>query len=133
MPREWVDIPEWAGDYYLAVQVNLSEGWLRVWGFATHQKLKESGNYDKSDRAYCLDGSELLENLNIMWAARKRNIPVKAPIEPLTQLADAEAESLVSKATSLYFPRLQIAFPQWAAMLASAKWRQQLYEERLGK
>jgi len=31
VPQEWVDIPEWAADYYLAVQVNPDSGWLRIW------------------------------------------------------------------------------------------------------
>jgi len=26
VPQEWVDIPEWAADYYLAVQVNPDSG-----------------------------------------------------------------------------------------------------------
>ncbi|MEL7245838.1 MAG: DUF1822 family protein, partial [Cyanobacteria bacterium J06573_2] len=31
IPQEWVDIPNWAGNYYLAVQLNLEENWLRIW------------------------------------------------------------------------------------------------------
>ncbi len=31
VPQEWVDIPSWAGDYYLAVQVQPEQGWLRIW------------------------------------------------------------------------------------------------------
>ena len=34
VPQEWVDIPELAADYYLAVQVNFEDRWLRVWGFS---------------------------------------------------------------------------------------------------
>lgn len=36
---EWVDIPSWAADYYLAVQVNSEDCWLRIWGYTTHKKL----------------------------------------------------------------------------------------------
>ena len=37
VPQEWIDIPSWAGEYYLAVQVNPDDRWLRVWGIATYQ------------------------------------------------------------------------------------------------
>ncbi|NJL10115.1 MAG: DUF1822 family protein, partial [Calothrix sp. SM1_7_51] len=32
IPQEWVDIPNWAAHYYLAVQLDLAKRWLRVWG-----------------------------------------------------------------------------------------------------
>ncbi|MDY6899591.1 MAG: DUF1822 family protein, partial [Cyanobacteriota bacterium] len=43
VPREWVDLPQWVGDYYLAVEINLEQCWLRICGYTTHQQLKEVG------------------------------------------------------------------------------------------
>ena len=40
VPQEWIDIPSWVGDYYLAVEVDPDEKWLNIWGYATHQMLK---------------------------------------------------------------------------------------------
>lgn len=40
VPQEWVDIPSWAGDFYLAVQVKPDGEWVRFWGYTTHQELK---------------------------------------------------------------------------------------------
>lgn len=40
VPREWVDLPQWLGDYYLAVEINLEQCWLRICGYTTHQQLK---------------------------------------------------------------------------------------------
>src|SRR5689334_13754739 len=55
VPQEWIDIPSWVGDYYLAVEVDTDDHWLNIWGYTTHQMLKSEGRYDPSDRAYCLD------------------------------------------------------------------------------
>ncbi|MBV9386644.1 MAG: DUF1822 family protein, partial [Chroococcidiopsidaceae cyanobacterium CP_BM_ER_R8_30] len=54
VPQEWVDIPSWVADYYIAAQVNPDDGWVRIWGYTTHQQLKTSGSYDSGDRTYCL-------------------------------------------------------------------------------
>src|SRR5579883_2284409 len=57
VPQEWIDTPRWAGDYYLAVQVNPEGDWLRVWGYTTHEQLKTQGHYDADDRTYCLNAT----------------------------------------------------------------------------
>ena len=54
VPAEWVDIPQWAADYYLAVQLNPDSGWLRLWGYATHKQLKYQCQYDRIMRTYSL-------------------------------------------------------------------------------
>jgi Protein of unknown function (DUF1822) len=135
VPQEWVDIPEWAGDYYLAVQVNLEDGWLRVWGFTTHRKLKNQGRYDPIDRTYSLDIEDLFENLNSMWVARKFGHAETAEIQPLPTLSDRPIERLFAElsSNSAYSPRLKVPFAQWGAILASEDLRKQLYDRRIGK
>lgn len=58
VPQEWVDIPSFAADYYLAVQVNLEadedECWIKVCGFTTHRLLKNFGRYNSAERTYVL-------------------------------------------------------------------------------
>ena len=71
IPQEWVDIPDWIGDYYLIVQVNLDDGWLRIAGFTPHRRLKEQGQYDWRDRTYCLDESDWIADLNVLWVSQQ--------------------------------------------------------------
>ncbi len=135
VPQEWVDIPELAADYYLAVQVNLEDKWLRVWGFTTHRKLKKQGRYDASDRTYSLDKEDLFENLNVLWVSQELCREEKAFIEPLPSLSPSQIERFLTQLgqPSLYSPRLKIPFAYWGAILASDNLRQQLYQRRLGK
>ncbi len=130
---EWLDIPNWAADYYLAVQVNPDDCWLRVWGYATHKKLKQSGQYDSIRRTYSLRRDELIEDLNVMWVARELGCDRRAEIKPLPTLLPAQAERLftqLSQKTS-YSSRLEVPFEIWAALLAIHEWRQELYNRRV--
>jgi Protein of unknown function (DUF1822) len=133
--QEWVDIPELAGDYYLAVQINLEGGWLRVWGFTTHRKVKTEGKYDTRDRAYSIDSEDLFENLNALWVSLKLCQGEKGLIEPLPTLSHNQIERLLTELgkPSLYSPRLKVPFAEWGAFLAADNLRQQLYFRRMGK
>ena len=129
---EWVDIPSWAADYYLAVQVNPDDCWLRVWGYATHKKLKQAGQYNTIRRTYSLGREELIEDVNVMWVARELGQDQRAVVKPLPTLSPAQAERLLeqlSQKTS-YSPRLEVPFENWGALLASDEWRQALYNRR---
>ncbi len=133
VPQEWVDIPSWAGDYYLAVQVNPDGGWLRVWGYATHEMLKSKGIYDELERCYCLRREDAIENLNVMWVAVEVGADERIPVKPLPVLHAMPAENLLAQLSrpSPYSPRLDVGFEQWGALLDSASWRQQLYKRRM--
>lgn len=133
VPAEWVDIPSWTADYYLAVQVNPDDYWLRVWGYATHKKLKQVGQFDRIRRTYSLQPEELIEDLNIMWAARELGCDRKATIEPLPSLSPARAQSLLEQLSQKtpYSPRLEVPFAMWGTLLASDEWRQELYNRRV--
>ena len=50
VPQEWIDIPALRADYYLAVQVNVDAGYIRIWAYTTHQQLKNNGCFDPMDR-----------------------------------------------------------------------------------
>lgn len=129
----WVDIPNWAADYYLAVQVNPDDCWLRIWGYTTHKKLKQVGQYNSIKRTYLLEPEELNEDLNVMWVAREFGCDRKAAIKPLPSLSPAQAQSLLeqlSQKTSLS-PRLEVPFQDWEALLMSDEWRQELYNRRV--
>lgn len=133
VPQEWVDIPGWVADYYLAAQVNLDEQWVRIWGYTTHQQLK-TGQYDAGDRTYCLDASGLIQDLSVLWVARQLcpQEPTRATVTPLSALPLAQAENLLQRLSnpSVTAPRLAVPFELWAALLEHSGWRQRLYERR---
>jgi hypothetical protein len=139
VPQEWVDIPSWAGDYYLAVQVQQEQeqGWIRVWGYTTHAELKQTGTYDASDRTYGLEADQLTQDLNALsvtltfcGAAQPR-----AAIAPLPELPVGQANALIQRLgqSGGMFPRLALPFPLWAALIEQDSWRQQLWQQRTGQ
>lgn len=136
VPQEWIDIPNWAGDYYLALQINLDAGEVRVWGYATHEQFKARGRYDQGDRTYSLDETELITDLSALTIARQLcpQEPTRAMITPLPFLPLSQAESLLERLGNAAnpIPRLSVPFPLWGALLAHSGWRQQLYQRRLG-
>lgn len=132
VPQEWVDIPGWAADYYLAVQINPDDGWLRLWGYATHRQLKHPENYNRFDHTYCLEGQDLIPDLDVLWIALDLGADEKAVVKSLPILSVREAEKLMQQLSrsSPCSPRLKINFEQWGALLENDTWRQQLYEQR---
>ncbi|MBD2002739.1 MULTISPECIES: DUF1822 family protein [Cyanophyceae] len=137
VPQEWVDIPSFAADYYLAVLINLEgdedDCWMGVCGFATHRQLKYKGRYNSSDRTYVLSAENLTENLTVMQVTL--GLRMQEEIPELPTLSEAEAKKLLQllSDSSIYSPRLRVDVPfeQWAALLVDDKWRQQLYNRRM--
>ena len=135
VPQEWVDLPNWAADYYIAVKVNPEEGWAELWGYTTHQQLKEQGHYDVSERTVGLNEEELSQNLNVLWTTMEycAGLQTQAAVQPVAELSSQQADNLVQRLakTSVAFPRLSVPFSQWGALLNDDLWRSQLYQQRL--
>ncbi|MBO0349304.1 DUF1822 family protein [Phormidium pseudopriestleyi FRX01] len=139
VPQEWVDHPNWLGDYYLPIIVSLDGDedncWIEVVGFATHQQIKTEGNYDANTRIYGLEMTDFIPELTVMEITR--GLQVRAPIPPLPVLSEVEAKKWVQILgnPSIYSPRLQgeIPFETWAALLDNQEWQQQLGDRRMGK
>ncbi|MGK7898371.1 MAG: DUF1822 family protein [Xenococcus sp. (in: cyanobacteria)] len=136
VPQEWIDIPEWVGDYYLGVQVNLDSGFIRVWGYTTHQKLKTTATYDHRDRSYTIDGSDLIDDLNALWVARELcpDEVTTVAISEITEISTTQAENLIQRLGNQenLLPRLNIPFPLWASLIKNDAWRNNLVEKRRG-
>lgn len=132
VPREWVDIPDWAAHYYLVIQLDLEERWLKVLGYATHEQLQNEGKYDPMDRTICLDRESLIEDLNVMLITQELSTSFSLVVKPLPSLSNQKVEALLNHLSqpSCYSPRLNIPFEQWAALVANPTWRQQLYHRR---
>ncbi|MDZ8185746.1 MAG: DUF1822 family protein [Nostoc sp. ChiSLP02] len=136
IPQEWVDIPEWVADYYLAVQFNPDEGWMRVFGYTTHQQVKTLGVYDAGDRTYSLEFEDLIPDLNVLWVNRQFHTEEtrRVPVEPLPPLPQTQANNLLARLSNadIKFPRLEVPFSLWASLIVHGGWRQRLYELRQG-
>ncbi len=136
VPQEWVDIPEWVGDYYLAVQVNPDEGWIRVYGYTTHHKIKNLGVYNANDRTYSLESEDWIEDLNVLWLSRQfyPQEVTRADIALLSPLPQSQAENLLQRLGNpdIKFPRLEVPFSTWGGLVSHGGWRQKMYELRQG-
>ncbi|WP_414575861.1 DUF1822 family protein [Anabaena sp. CCY 9402-a] len=136
VPQEWVDIPSWVADYYVAVQVNIEDGWVKIWGYTTHLELKQQGNYNGGYRTYSLDIENLTRDINLLWITKELcpDVVTKTEIEPLTSLPLTQANNLLVRLgnPALAFPRRAVPFSLWGALLEHGGWRQRLYELRLG-
>lgn len=136
VPQEWVDIPEWVADYYVAVEVNPDDGWIKILGYTTHKILKTTGVYDFGDRTYSLESENLIQDINVLWVTRQLNSSeaLRTEIAPLAAISQTQAENLLERLGNpdVKFPRLAVPFPLWGALLADDSWRKKLSELRLG-
>ena len=131
VPREWLDLPQWVGDYYLAVEINLEQCWLRICGYTTHQYLKEVGEHDLTDETYSIAVEELTEDLTAMWMGIELFPTAKPVLEALPVLSKTEIETLVKTFNQSNFsPRLDVPFFKWGAFINDDNRRKQLYQQR---
>ncbi|OUL19965.1 hypothetical protein BV378_30920 [Nostoc sp. RF31YmG] len=136
VPQEWVDLPSWAGDYYLAVQVEPDEGYVRLWGYCTHEQLKNNGNYDASDRTYSLDATKIINDISVLAVTQELcpQTTTRSAISPLPNLPQQQAQNLIARLgkSEVLTPRLAIPFQLWGGLIEHGGWRQSLYQQRLG-
>lgn len=133
IPQEWVDIPNWAANYYLSVQLNIEEGWLKIWGFISHQQILKKAQYDSMDRTYCVNNRDLIADIDVMWVAQELCTLEQPIVQTLPSLSEIQAKQIIdqlSKST-VYSPRLHLQFAQWGGILASQKYRTILYNQRI--
>jgi Protein of unknown function (DUF1822) len=134
VPQEWVDIPSWAADYYLGIQVDSSAGEIHIYGYTTHQQLKTQGSYDPIDRTYCLDSEELNADLNALWLTIDRypQTATRAEIDPIPTIASERVAPLLDRLSNPteIIPRLAVPFELWAAIIENPESLQRLYQHR---
>lgn len=137
VPQEWVDIPTWAADYYLAAVVDPDDREIWFWGYTTHAQLKTAGQYNPDDRTYVLESQQLIRDLSVLWVVHQLNPeePTQAALAPLPEVSPVQADNLIQRLgnPALQQPRLEIPFPQWGALLADDRRRQQLLQLRSGE
>lgn len=134
VPQEWIDVPSWVGDYYLAVQVNPDESSLRIWGYTTHAQIKALGQYDSSDRTYGLDAQFLVQDIAVLWVMRQlySTEPTRVEVTEFPSVAETQAENLLQRLVTVEQPRLEIPFTMWGSLLETQLWRERLHQLRQG-
>ena len=137
VPQEWIDIPELVADYYLAVQVSIDADYIRVWGYTTHQQLKNNAEFSYGDRTYSLSDEELITDLDVLWVARELcpDEVTQTAVAPIEALAEAQAENLIQRLgkPDRIMPRLAVPFITWAALIQNPDYRRRLGAVRRGQ
>jgi Protein of unknown function (DUF1822) len=133
--QEWLDIPDWAGDYFMPIQIDPDTETLHCWGYLTHQMMKSQARYDARDRTYQLDAHHLITDVSGLWAIQQLNPTevTQAEIAPLTSVGTVQAENLRQRLATVPNPRLEIPFALWGALMSDRQWRQQLVQLRQGE
>jgi hypothetical protein len=134
IPQEWIDIPDWAGDYFLAVQIDPDEQMLHCWGYTTHQMVKAKAQYDANDRTYNLAASNLVADVSGLWVIQQINPQevTQSAVAPLAAVASTQAENLLQRLVAVRNPRLEIPFELWGGLVSDRNWRDRLVELRQG-
>jgi len=134
VPQEWLDIPEWAGDYYLAIIVDVDENGCSVMecGYTTHQQFRTNGKYNQSDRTYSINKDDLNEYFHWMLLT-KQLVPINKTVNPLQPLSREQERRLLHQLgdPSIQNPRLENLFKEWAPLLANGELIEQLYRRRI--
>ncbi|MEA5485930.1 MULTISPECIES: DUF1822 family protein [Pseudanabaena] len=133
IPFEWIDIDAWAGEYYLAVQIRPDSGWLRVFGFTTHQQIKQKAEYDKVMRTYTLSQEQIIDDMDVLLTSLAIASNQKAAIPALTAIGQPQKNKYLEalKRPKLYSPRLDLDADHWATFVSDDKLREKLWEMRM--
>jgi hypothetical protein len=141
VPQEWVDIPAWMGDYYLAVQIDLDDSpgerlrqrTMNIWGYTSHRTLRETGTFDPNERTYSLSSDFLVPELDILWMAQMLDLQEINTVPPIPQLVADRSTSAIDRLSqpSPYSPRLDLDFNTWAAIVSNNDLREHLHHRRL--
>ncbi|EDX83156.1 hypothetical protein S7335_335 [Synechococcus sp. PCC 7335] len=132
--QEWVDIPNWIANYYLAANLDCDAGWLEVIGFAAHQTVKEYGIYEPEDRQYEVDISALTQDLNALWVTHQFCDRLQKTSVATMPMSLTQTQNLITRLgnPAVIWPRLSVPFEQWRQLVEHGGWRQQLSNRRQG-
>ncbi|MBF2055747.1 MAG: DUF1822 family protein [Cyanobacterium sp. T60_A2020_053] len=130
IPQEWVDIPQFAGNYYLPVEVNLDDQWLKIAGFISHQDIKNYGSFNTYLRGYFLNKNKIEAELNLLFILEEYNGSQSLSCPTLFPLLPEKEQKIITQLKLLpnYLLRYQLPFEEWGAFIAQSKNRQLLFK-----
>jgi Protein of unknown function (DUF1822) len=120
IPQEWVDLPNWSGDYYVPIQVDLEAKYLHLWGSITYQQLQQTAQLNPLFRYYHLDAAAMTANLDVLWTSCELAPLPKANRGELTALNPTQAHQSIDRLAAAPLPnfsRLLLPFSEWGAIL----------------
>lgn len=133
IPQEWVDLPAFVADYYLAVELHIepdpAESWLAVVGYATHEMVR--GGDLTEERCYCLDRQAFIPDLHLLFLGQRLFGRRWSRVSAVPQFLPAVQAALLRVCVEAAEPRLGLPFEQWGGLFSVAAWRSQLYRERM--
>ncbi|WP_310481003.1 DUF1822 family protein, partial [Chamaesiphon sp. VAR_48_metabat_403] len=123
--QEWVDLSNWAADYYVPIQIDREHHYLHLWGFISHRSIQKTATLDRTLRSYEIAGSDLIEDLQILWmscelASERSLASERGEISALAPVSTAVIQSAIEQLrahSSLFSPRPILPFEQWGAIM----------------
>jgi hypothetical protein len=133
IPQEWVDIPNWAANYYLPIQVNVEERWLKIRGFISYEQVRQMAKFDASDRNYYVNSRDAIADINTMWMTLDACSFQPPQVKPLPTFSQVRVNRIIERlsAPSGYSPRLLCGFAEWGVILSSRKYREVLFDKMI--
>jgi Protein of unknown function (DUF1822) len=128
--REWVELRNWAADYYVPIRVDSEQHCLHLWGFISHQYLQQTASLDQDLQRYEIEASSLITELDALWiscelvtsGAISSEQGVITELEPLTQAKIVTLIDRLRQHKSVFSPRLLLPFAQWGAIVNSPEY-----------
>lgn len=127
--QEWIDLSNWAADYYVPIQIDREHNCLHLWGFISHRSIQKVATLDRTLRSYEIEGSDPIEDLEVLWMscelASDCELGSRGKIAPLASLSASAAQDAIERLqqhSSPFSPRLLLPFEQWGAIIDSPEY-----------
>ena len=130
IPEEWLKIPSWVGNYYVAVEVNLEENYLNFWGYTSYKEIINNSELDIVNYHRDLDTEYLENDLSLMALEYEYGWEKVPQIEQVTLVSQQQQNNLVAQIKDELFPRYSINFTQWLSIISDQKTRNNLLNSR---
>lgn len=131
IPREWVDIPQWIPDYFIAARVDLQQKKVLLWGYVHADTVKQQGTLDRTHQNYILSQDRMSLDLELFGITEPFiNKPQTKQKQPLHREVNLEAILKQLSLSSAYSPRLDLPFEIWSALISDKRWLKKLYQQR---
>lgn len=130
IPQEWLNVPEWVSNYYVAVQINVDDNYLCFWGYTSYQEIQSYGELDSLNRSVYLPAEYLETDLSLMILDYEYGWETAPKINTLSVLSTREKETLIKDINHNLCPRLLVNFNKWLSLIRNPQIRYSLYENR---
>ena len=130
IPEEWLKIPNWVGNYYVVVEVNLEEDYLNFWGYTSYEEIINNSELDIVNYHRNLEGEYLENDLTLISLEYEYGWEKAPQIEPLPFVSRQQKNNLVAQIQDELFPRYRLDFSQWLTIVSDDETRNHLFNYR---